>query len=308
MEDKTKNEPVLSILVITYQHEKYIHKCLESIFMQKVTFRYELIIADDYSTDGTRNVIKEYKKSYKNQIKLVLQRKNVGATKNIYCAYKLAKGKYIIAVEGDDYWTDPYKLQKQVDYLEENKHYLGVFHKCKFVDENDHIVKKAYNELYYSKNGYSLKDFQKGTLPGHTATFMFRRDKVDYEAVYKLHNMVGDQTVYAILLAQGNFGYIDEEMSAYRIVIKKDGTNACSIASANNFAYVMWRYYNNLENYIKENYHVDIDLRVQKEREYNSAVYRLKNNPTFTNFVVWIKVFMYRKEKKNFKIYEYINR
>ena len=91
--------------------------------MQKVDFDYELIIADDYSTDGTREIILDYKENYPGLIKLILQKRNVGPGKNWLDLIEAPKSKYIAYFEGDDYWTDPYKLQKQVDFLEANEGY-----------------------------------------------------------------------------------------------------------------------------------------------------------------------------------------
>lgn len=297
-EDILNREIMVSVIVITYQHSKYIRKCLESIFMQKMSFGYEVIIADDFSTDGTRKIIREYKKLYGERIKLILQRKNLGASKNAYFVRKMATGKYIIMLEGDDYWVDEYKLQKQVEYLENHPEYIGVFHKCRFVDENDREVRKNYREVYFSKENYTIKDFEKGILPGHTATFMYRNNKIDNKIIHQLHNMVGDQTIYAILLAQGNFGFINETMSAYRMICKPEGTNASSIYGYNNYTDIMWLYYYNLEKYIKNKYKVNINLKIQRERQLKNAYHKLEKDICIKNLIIYIKVLLYTYIKK----------
>ena len=109
--------PLLSVCLITYNHNKYIREAIESILMQKVNFTWELIIADDFSTDGTREIVLEYKEKYPDFIKLILQEKNVGATRNWIDLIIAPKSKYIAYFEGDDYWTNPYKLQKQRDFI-----------------------------------------------------------------------------------------------------------------------------------------------------------------------------------------------
>lgn len=120
-------EPLLSVCLITYNHEKYIRQAIEGVLMQKVDFEWELIIADDCSTDGTRDILLEYKSIYPDFIKLILQEKNIGAAKNWYDLISSPKSKYIAYFEGDDYWIDNLKLQKQVDFLEANEDY-GLVH------------------------------------------------------------------------------------------------------------------------------------------------------------------------------------
>lgn len=115
------NMPLLSVCLITYNHENYIRQAIEGVLMQKVDFEWELIIAEDCSTDSTRAILLEYKEKYPDFIKLILQKKNVGPGKNFLDLIETPKSKYIAYFEGDDYWTDPLKLQKQVDILEANK-------------------------------------------------------------------------------------------------------------------------------------------------------------------------------------------
>ena len=124
-------EPLLSIVTITYNHEPYIRKCIEGILMQQVNFTMEFIIAEDCSTDGTLAICKEYAEKYPNLIQLITSENNVGVIANERRAMKAAKGKYIAFCEGDDYWTDQLKLQKQVDFLEEYPDYSVTFHRCK---------------------------------------------------------------------------------------------------------------------------------------------------------------------------------
>lgn len=287
------SEIMLSILVITYQHKNYIRKCLDSVFMQKTIFNYEVIIADDFSTDGTREIIKEFKKKYGEKIKLVLQRKNHGATRNSYYAAKMARGKYVIAVDGDDYWIDENKLQKQVDYLENHPERMGVFHKCRYVDENGKILNKRHEDFYPIKNNYSMRHFEKGILPGQTSTFMFRNGMVDYKMIPRLHNMVGDQTLYVALLAQGDFGFIDEIMSMYTKVCKSNATNACSIAKFNNYTDVMWMYYYNLEKYIRNTYKQNINLKYLRVDQTQTAWNKLKEDISITNLKIYFRILLY---------------
>lgn len=134
-------KPLLSIVTITYNHEPYIRKCIEGVLMQQVNFTMEFIIAEDCSTDGTLAICKEYAEKYPNLIQLITSENNVGAIANERRAMKAVKGKYIAFCEGDDYWTDPLKLQKQVDFLEENPEYSVTFHRCKHYNVVDDTIK-----------------------------------------------------------------------------------------------------------------------------------------------------------------------
>lgn len=134
-------EPLLSIVTITYNHEPYIRKCIEGVLMQQVNFPIEFIIAEDCSTDGTLTICKEYAEKYPDLIQLITSDNNVGAIANERRAMKAAKGKYIAFCEGDDYWTDPLKLQKQVDFLEDHPEYSVTFHRCKHYNVVDGTIK-----------------------------------------------------------------------------------------------------------------------------------------------------------------------
>jgi len=110
--------PVVSVYMITYNHESYIAQAIEGIMMQQTDFPIELVIGEDCSTDRTREICLEYQDKYPEIIRLLLPEKNIGIYKNSKSTFIECKGKYIAICEGDDYWTDPLKLQKQVYFLE----------------------------------------------------------------------------------------------------------------------------------------------------------------------------------------------
>ena len=118
-------KPLVSIGCITYNHAPYIRQCIKGFLMQKTNFPFEIIINDDCSTDGTTEIIKEYEKQYPNLINAIYHSENQYSkgVKGIFWKYVFSKvrGKYIAMCEGDDYWTDPYKLKRQIEYLELHK-------------------------------------------------------------------------------------------------------------------------------------------------------------------------------------------
>lgn len=136
--NKLNQTPMVSIFIVTYNHEKYIAQALDSAMMQKTNFDFEIIIGEDCSSDSTKSIIQEYKSKYPEIIRVFYQEKNVGRERNTY-EFTLPKcrGKYIAYLEGDDYWTDPFKLQKQIDFLEANPDYVVCFHRCKIYDQEE---------------------------------------------------------------------------------------------------------------------------------------------------------------------------
>ena len=132
-------QTLLSIICTAYNQEKYIKQALDGFVSQKTNFKFQVIIHDDASTDKTAEIIKEYQKKYPDIIKPIFQTENqyskgISISKNIL--FPLVNSKYVAICEGDDYWTDPYKLQKQVDFLEANPDYSICFHPVKFIYED----------------------------------------------------------------------------------------------------------------------------------------------------------------------------
>lgn len=119
--------PLVSVKMITYNHEPYIAQAIEGVLMQETEFPIELIIGEDCSTDRTREIVFEYQKKHPNIIRVITSDHNIGATKNSCRTERACRGKYVAFCEGDDYWHNPKKLQKQVDFLELNTDY-GVVH------------------------------------------------------------------------------------------------------------------------------------------------------------------------------------
>lgn len=214
-----ENSLLLSVVVITYNHEKYISQALDSVFSQKVSFDYEVLIGDDASTDNTSDILRCYKEKYP-QIELFLREKNVGANYNVYELLSHSKGKYIAILDGDDFWCDDYKLQKQVMFLEKNPEFVASTNKIVVVDEDGN---ETFKEVEWIKNKdiFTIDDFDGFHLPGQTSSIVKRNffiDQVhDMSVIYRNHSFLGDRFSVLIYLCEGNFKCIDSVMSAYRI-------------------------------------------------------------------------------------------
>lgn len=206
--------PLLSVCLITYNHVNYIKQAIDGVLMQKVDFAWELIIADDFSTDGTREIVLEYKNKYPDLIKLILQEKNVGAVQNFIDLITAPKSKYIAYFEGDDYWTDPLKLQKQVDFLETNPDFVMCYTQAQVVDYKGEILKESYISLCKDYSRDELIQDQDALLP--TLTCCFRSNCLYLpEEFYFCKN--GDTFMFSILGCSGKSKYLgDIKPSAYR--------------------------------------------------------------------------------------------
>ncbi|MCX7638156.1 MAG: glycosyltransferase [Cyclobacteriaceae bacterium] len=219
----TEQPPLLSVCLITYNHAKFIRQAIDSVLMQQVNFTWELIIADDYSTDGTREILLEYKRKHPEFIQLILQEKNVGPAQNWLDLITKPKSKYIAYLEGDDYWTDPLKLQKQVDFLETNTGFAFCATKvCKLQENRLEFIN--YEKLIF--DGYQLLKKNEIT-PSST---VFHRKYLSFINKNFLMNFYhGDWIFYVFLLkASGCNGII---MDFHGTVYRKHGNGLISAAS-----------------------------------------------------------------------------
>ena len=205
--------PLLSVCLITYNHFKYIKQAIDGVLMQKVDFSWELIIADDFSTDGTREILLEYKKKYPQFITLILQEKNVGAAQNWLDLITSPKSKYIAYLEGDDYWTDENKLQKQIDFLEENEGYSGCFHYTQILNE-DAILGRLFRE-HYSTLDFGVEDTISDVALFHTSSFLFMKKALELPLWFQKISS-GDMALFSIVAAKGRLRCLPETMSVYR--------------------------------------------------------------------------------------------
>lgn len=208
--------PLLSVCLITYNHANYIRQAIEGILMQKVNFSWELIIADDFSTDGTKEIVLDYKKKYPEFIKLILQEKNVGAAQNWIKLMNSPKSKYIAYFEGDDYWTDPYKLQKQVNFLEDNENCNYVFTKNLVLRKDGSFYTKFKDEFTLPAL-FDLNYLLKINIMPATQSVVFRKSMLPQEFPAFLNKTSnGDWALLFLIAHKGTIGFINEYTCVYR--------------------------------------------------------------------------------------------
>lgn len=259
----------VSICCATYNHEKYIRKTLESFLMQKTNFEFEIIINDDASTDGTADIIREYEQKYPQIVKPIYQTENQHSKKIsnfIKHIFRAAQGEYIAVCEGDDFWTDPNKLQKQVDFLDNNQEYIGCVHKYITVDENDNPINIKTFGYYENAERYTIKDLKTKNLPSQLASYVFRnifyKEGVAYPEWFSEIRLQGDIKYSIYLLAHGDFYRMEDTMSAYRFV-SVEGGNSWSSRNNRNFLrlYARWREAKKLEKFFAKEYNKKLNLR-----------------------------------------------
>lgn len=206
--------PLVSIMCITYNHAPYIEQALEGYLMQKTNFSFEILISDDASTDGTTEIIKKYEKLYPNLIKPIYHTENqYSKGPNVAITYYLpeAKGKYIAASEGDDFWTDPNKLQKQVDFMEAHKEYSLCFHNADVISEVEE-ERNMYSHLETRDySGYEI--FKKWTIP--TCSVLFR-NVLNFPIETFKDVCFGDIFLFLNLAEIGKLYCLNEKMGCYR--------------------------------------------------------------------------------------------
>lgn len=299
------NNIMVSVIVLTYNHELYVRQALDSILMQKTCFDFEIIVGDDCSQDNTRKILKEYKAKYPHKIKLLLYNRNVGGTRNAHIIKTHTRGKYLAALEGDDYWNDEYKLQKQVDYLEENPCYYACSHQVTVVDKHGVPIEEKNNitaNVFWKFHGsnFGLSDFEKGYYSGHASTILARNyyldNSLDKSIFYKYHNVIGDRTVQMILALKGDTYVMNESMGCYRCVEDKNGANWQSMARARNRRYEEFNYICNLERYARNKLGRKVDLSAVKKDKLICAVVVFMNTPNKENLKVVCKIIRVSKQ------------
>lgn len=209
-------KPVVSVATITYNHEPFIRGCIEGILMQKTTFPFELVIGEDCSTDGTREIVLDYAKKYPEIIRVVTSESNVGGRKNVNRTIFACQGEFLAVCEGDDYWIDPLKLQKQYDAIIKYAAVL-ITHSTMVVFYQDG---KTTSELKIRRardeSGFlDFADIITSKALFHTSSFFLRSEILKNLPEWYYQAPVGDLPIKVISAYLGKIYYIDEIMSVY---------------------------------------------------------------------------------------------
>ena len=283
------NNILLSILMITYNQEKYIAKAIDSILMQKVDFKYEIIIGEDCSSDRTREILLRYKEKYPDKIRLLLHEDNIGMLNNWKAVLEATQAEYNAVLEGDDYWIDSHKLQIQVDSMRKNPECYISFHPAQLRLGDD-----TSGEIY-AKQANKTKVFTPsevilgggGFCP--TASIVFRKEVLESLPDFYYEMPVGDYILQIFASLHGGALYIDRVMSVYR----KGVDGSWSYLMENEDKRVS--FYENklaamdkLDDYLRHKYQNEISHEKSKEH-YALAIFYLYNE-MFDKFKYYIQL------------------
>jgi glycosyltransferase involved in cell wall biosynthesis len=283
------NNPLVSIKTMTYNHAPYISKCIEGVLMQKTDFNFELVIGEDCSTDGTREICKEYAERYPDIIKLEISASNVGARINSLRADNACVGKYIAFCEGDDYWTDPYKLQKQVDFLEANPDY-GLVHTAysTFVQEKNKLIGPKYRKI---PTGDIFNTLLKELNTISTLTILARADilnksrnlfKDDPRKGWKM----GDLPLWIGVARYSKIGYISGNTAVYRVL-----SESASHSSSNEKIISFYKSSFEIRRWFCDKFNLEHFLNIINENElyflyYKTLLAGMPENAYYRNMIV----------------------
>lgn len=227
---KTNDCIIASVIIMTYNHEKYIKQAIEGVINQKTDFAFEILVNDDASTDGSRAVINQIKDL---RIKKFFRRRNIGATKGMYSLIKRARGKYLFIFDGDDYWIDNEYMQRAINFLNENPQFGG--YSCRRLclkgerRTSANVLKRDRDRVF------TLKDLLKGETFDVCATAyrnIFSSQNSDLYLLYKGDRIQGDLTLAILFLERQNLYLSDDIIGIYRCGNRKGESNFNTIFSS----------------------------------------------------------------------------
>lgn len=270
MENK---KPLVSVCCITYNHEPYIRDAIEGFLLQKTAFPIEIIIHDDASTDKTAEIIKSYANKYPDLIFPIYQTENQyskGIRRiAVIFTFPKVRGKYIALCEGDDYWTDPFKLQKQVDFMEENPDCSVCFHAAEQIYGDRDLKNNVKRPKRIPRNGkYSMRHAILGGGSFMPTASMVLRTKICHNfPAWVFRSPVGDIPLMLVLAEQGKIGYIKDVMSVYRVMTANSwsrGMVQWERQKEHNFAITrMWREF---DAWTRKRYTLYVKIKIFKNR------------------------------------------
>jgi glycosyltransferase involved in cell wall biosynthesis len=219
------HQPKISVLMITYNHARFIRQALDSVLAQKTDFPYEVVIGDDASADGTGAILTEYAGKFPDRIRLLLRTKNIGMNANLADTLAACRGEYVALLEGDDYWIGSEKLTRQAGFLDGHPECASCFHNAVVFSDDDGV---SMDGCYVQPDGrhvmcapdlparISQRDLlTRNYIP--TCSVMFRRSSVGMLPPWFEKLPLGDQPLHILCTEHGSAAYLPEVMGAYRL-------------------------------------------------------------------------------------------
>lgn len=203
----------MSVCIRSYNQETFIADALDSVLMQKTNFPFEIIISDDCSTDSTPIILRKYQEQFSEKIRLLLSEKNIGGPENLKRVIEASNAKYVTCLDGDDFYTDEYKLQKQVDFLETHPEYAACFHNTWYADEKGRLCGLFNRPDFHAVHDAHEFISERWFVPIHSA--VIRREYIEFPEWYNTV-MNDDYVVHLSVVKNGPYYYMPDVMVAYR--------------------------------------------------------------------------------------------
>jgi len=311
----------ISVIMITYNHEKYIRKALDSILAQETdNLCYEILICDDASIDNTGEIIREYRNLYPQKIRAFFRKHNsFFPTLNTFYLMSKAKGKYIAFLEGDDYWLSTSKLKIQYECLQNHTEYSACVGKTVLVnDDGSNFNEYDANSIYpyFVNNLYTIKDFQKTTsFPGHGSALFYRNcfDKEKYKILYTASSICGDHVLVMLNVLKGPIHQMPELLSARRMKSQEGQTNYNSLKLNNKYRnYSSVCHFIRLEKYLRNHYDKDFSFAfmtdlicgIYRDTPIRSLVKLFKISADKTRYFKYILIMYLRSLQNNIEVFK----
>lgn len=292
----------VSVMMVTYNHERYIEQAILSVLNQRVDFKYELLIGEDCSTDRTRKIAEKYEAMYPEVVKLVRHNKNVGALKNEADLRRRCLGKYVAVLEGDDYWTNPDKLKLQVDFLDRHAHYIGVTHNVTILDGHGKKLPYKLEGIFHHQEAhvYTKEDALNFKLLGHLSGWMYRN--IWRQMSQREFNLIknckvnSDVKLSVVLGLKGDIYFAEEEWSVYRKRYQGDGWTATHWGK--NLELYYYETDVKLRNFVEKCYGEQIDIRKRLLEYISRSFQKCIRNPSKENLLIFYKLLCKRDLSK----------
>lgn len=269
------SQVMVSIWCVTYNHKRYIKDAIEGFLRQKTTFDYHIIIHDDASTDGTSDIVREYATRYPDKITAIIQEENLyskhleAGRGRVPFMKKYVTGKYLACCEGDDYWTDPYKLQLQIEYMETHPECVMTSHDAMAIkSDGDNCSLLCPYEKEKDLDIDEVIMWYRGNLP--SAAAVFRKDVLYRKGIFDNSCPSGDWVQQLYCMTKGKIHYFNKVMSNYRVgtpgsytVTEWDDVKKRISIRVSQIIFLI-----TYDNYMKEGYHNIITQKINQTIEY----------------------------------------
>lgn len=304
-----KTEPhdiMVSISMSAYNQQGFIAKSIESVLFQETNFKYELIIGEDCSTDETRRIVERYRRRHPDIIRPIYYDENVGLKTNDDTMRNRMRGKYRAILEGDDCWLIRDKLQRQVDFLENNLNFVAETGEYITVNTSYKEIARSNPQIYSHTEIFDKKEIEKWLMPSNTLCVLHRNIYLGWSE-QKLHdyiteNIIGDRKMFLMLLMHGDI-YHSSNYYCMRVFRPATKTSWAYAQKHTNMCPITHSWLTNAENFAKEQYGTEIDLTEKKIENFVISAKCFAKNPSKRNYIAMKTIYnsLSKNQKKLYK-------